>query len=93
MWRASTRYALLPSARKRGDVQERLCVGMATHISNKAKVVKETWRALLISAPDFDDEPFWVPKACIHDNSDVYEADTEGSLIVETWFAEKQGWV
>lgn len=35
----------------------------------------------------------WVPKSVIHDDSEVYDGgDGEGDLVVETWWAEKEGW-
>jgi hypothetical protein len=36
---------------------------------------------------------FWIPQSVIHDDSEVYKAGTEGSLVVKYWFAEKEGWV
>lgn len=36
---------------------------------------------------------FWVPKSQVHDNSEVYDEDHEGELVVKHWFAEKQGWL
>jgi hypothetical protein len=35
----------------------------------------------------------WVPKSCVHDDSEVYEKGGEGTFIVKRWFAEKKGWV
>lgn len=41
-------------------------------------------------------EKIWVPRSVIHDDSEVFADDgdnAEGELVVEKWFAEKQGWV
>ncbi len=32
----------------------------------------------------------WVPKSQITDDSEVYEADQCGKLVVTAWFAEKE---
>lgn len=35
----------------------------------------------------------WIPKACVHDNSEVYEKGDEGKLVVLAKFAEREGLV
>lgn len=53
--------------------------------------VRETDAALLVR---FDDgRELWVPKTCLHDDSEVYEEDGEGRLVLKTWFAEREGLV
>lgn len=37
-------------------------------------------------------EEIWVPKAAIHDDSEVYAVGGEGKLILEAWLATKEGW-
>ncbi len=37
-----------------------------------------------------DTGKFWIPQVAIHDDSDVYEEGTSGTLVVEDWFAEKE---
>jgi len=37
-------------------------------------------------------ETFWVPKSCIHEDSEVFEYPQRGKLIVLAWLAEKEGW-
>ena len=32
-----------------------------------------------------------IPKSVLHDDSEVYEADTTGELIVMRWWAQKEG--
>lgn len=47
-------------------------------------------KSILVEADIFD-EPQWIAKAVIHDNSEVYERDTNGTLIVQSWFARNRG--
>jgi len=35
---------------------------------------------------------FWVPKSVVHDDSEVYKDGSSGKLVVQEWFAEKEGW-
>jgi hypothetical protein len=35
----------------------------------------------------------WVPKSCVHEDSEVYKDGTDGELVVVHWFADKKGWV
>jgi hypothetical protein len=48
--------------------------------------LKETEAALLV---EIEGEEFWIPKSQIDDDSEVYKADTEGTLIITLWLAEK----
>jgi len=48
--------------------------------------LKETEAALLV---EIEGEEFWVPKSQIDDDSEVYKVDTEGTLIIPLWLAEK----
>jgi len=58
-----------------------------------AEVIKDHGKALLIDAPEFD-EPTWIPKSAITDDSEVWKANQEaGSLMLYMWFAVKRGWV
>jgi hypothetical protein len=55
----------------------------------EAKV--ETDLALLC---EIDGEEKWVPKKAIHDDSEVYSMkNSTGTLVVERWWAEKEGLV
>lgn len=56
-----------------------------------AKCTKQTVKAILVEAPDFDD-PTWIPLSGVHEDSEVYKVGTEGVLIVEDWLAEARGW-
>lgn len=62
-----------------------------SHITfEDAKCVRESGsgRALLV---DINGEEHWIPKSLIHDDSEVYKPNTEGTLVIPTWFAEKEG--
>jgi hypothetical protein len=53
----------------------------------EAKV--ETYKALLCA---IEGEERWVPKSVIHDDSEVYSMkNNTGTLVVERWWAEKEG--
>lgn len=55
---------------------------------NDCRAIKETGRAILV---DVDGDEEWFPKATIHDDSEVYAAETEGDLVLKAWFAKKEG--
>jgi hypothetical protein len=57
-----------------------------------AKCTRQTEKAILVEAPGFD-EPQWIPQSVVHDDSEVYEKDGEGTLIIEDWFANEKGWL
>lgn len=55
----------------------------------QAAPIRETDRALLVQIEDMDD-PVWVPKSCIDEDSECYSmASGEGELLVHSWWAEK----
>lgn len=60
----------------------KLGTGRATYATDKALKVE------LDSG-----ETVWIPHKVVHDDSDVYDADknSEGEVIVQTWWAEKEG--
>lgn len=55
------------------------------------KVKQATDKALKIELES--GETVWIPKSMIHDDSEVYDADSnsEGEVVVQTWWAEKEG--
>ena len=57
-----------------------------------ARCTRDTEKAILVEAPDFD-EPEWIPKSQVLDESEVYKPGTDGVLIITDWWAEKQGWL
>jgi len=62
------------------------------HEIESAEVIRDSGKAILVEAPDFD-EPEWVPKFAIHDDSEVYGKGHDGTLIVYSSWAEKKGWI
>lgn len=53
---------------------------------------RETDKALLVFVDDLDDE-IWIPKSAIHDDSECYSMKGgAGDLVVEDWWAEKEGY-
>lgn len=56
-----------------------------------AKPKRETEKALLVVL-EADGEEHWVPKSCIHDDSECYSMRSgAGDLVVVQWWAEKEG--
>lgn len=60
-------------------------------VIDKSKCIGETNNAIKVRSENFD-EPQWIPKRCIHDDSEVYKSNTSGDLIIHAWFARKKGW-
>jgi hypothetical protein len=56
-----------------------------------ALCVRETEKAILVEASDLPDQQMWIPKSCVHDDSEVFKKDDEGTLVVMEWFATKNG--
>lgn len=55
------------------------------------EVVGATDKALRVQLKK-EDSPRWIPKSVIHADSEVYREDSEpGDLVLEQWFAEKEG--
>jgi hypothetical protein len=52
-----------------------------------SQCLKETERAILVTRGK---GYLWIPKSVIHDDSEVYEDGHEGTLIVQTWWAEEK---
>lgn len=50
---------------------------------------RETEKAILVVLPDHDE--MWIPKSQVHDDSEVYQENDNGTLIVSRWFADKEG--
>jgi hypothetical protein len=61
-----------------------------------ASVIGSTEKALRVRFGDgaLVTGEVWVPKSVIHDDSEVYDAlnNARGKLVVESWFARKEGW-
>lgn len=63
-----------------------------TFTIEKAYCTYDSGKALKIHAECFD-EPVWVPHSQIHDNSEVFQKEDSGNLVVTMWFAEQRSWV
>jgi hypothetical protein len=66
--------------------------GKAPFSLGASVVIKETDRAVLVRIADAD-EPVWIPKSVIHDDSEAFDDldNREGDLIVHAWWAEANG--
>jgi hypothetical protein len=53
------------------------------------KVLKETEKALLVESKETGEE-HWMPKSQIHDDSDVFQDEDEGDMIVSKWLANEK---
>lgn len=58
----------------------------------RAQAIAGTEKALRVQL-ESEDDPRWIPKSQIHDDSEVYDCgdNASGDLIVRRWFAEKEG--
>lgn len=57
----------------------------------RGKCIKSTGRALLIEFEDDDADELWIPASQIHDDSEVYDEEHTGDVVVKAWWAEKEG--
>lgn len=48
----------------------------------------DTGKAVLV---EHDGATYWIPKKCIHDDSECYSARTSGTLVIPLWLAEEKG--
>jgi len=65
---------------------------MTKHIIENAVIIKDTGKAILVEAPDFD-EPEWIPQSMVHSDSEIWKEDEEGTLIIKGHWAEAKGWI
>jgi hypothetical protein len=70
---------------------EPFVVGAASVVGSSAKAL----RVKLEASSVLGAKEFWIPKSVVHDDSEVYDAlnNARGELIVQRWFAIKEGWV
>ena len=54
------------------------------------RVLQATPDALRVNV-DESSESFWVPKSVVHDDSEVYDEGQHGTLLIQEWWAEKEG--
>jgi len=57
------------------------------------EAIAESPKAILVKFGDDGPEgEAWIPKSQIHEDSEVFEAATSGTLIVSEWLAKQKGW-
>lgn len=54
----------------------------------QAETIRETPKAILV---EVEGEEFWIPKSQIDDESEVWQDDQEGELVIPLWLAEEKG--
>jgi len=52
----------------------------------------DTEKAICVESENLDDEE-WIPQSQIHEDSEVWKKEDEGTLIVNDWFAKQKGWI
>ena len=57
----------------------------------RATVAKETEKAIYVEFEADDHDDMWIPKAVIHDDSEVWCHGQEGVVCVQSWWADKSG--
>lgn len=72
-----------PLARDDDDDDTKVSLG-------QAKIIATTDKAIRVELDATN--TLWVPESVIHDDSEVFKGcDGTGDLVVEAWWAEKQG--
>ena len=56
------------------------------------KVIHATDKAILVKLPEME-KPQWFPQSQVHANSEIWQQDDEGTLVVTRWIAEQKGLV
>lgn len=57
-----------------------------------AECVAQTDKAICVRAPDLDGQ-VWIPQSQVHEDSEVWKEGQSGKLVVNEWWAEKEGWM
>ncbi len=69
------------------------------HSMGRVRVLVERERSLQVEFMDdetielVDENPDWIPRSQIHDNSEAYEYGHDGELVVNEWLAKQRGWL
>ena len=68
------------------NIQNGVALGYGT-------VVADTGVAIRVELENKAGETYllWIPKACLHEDSEVHEAEDEGEVHVLRWWADKEG--
>ena len=60
----------------------------------EGKIIRTTVKAVLFRENEkFGGEEYWIPRAHLHDESEVWKLGDEGMLVVTEWLAIKKGWI
>lgn len=57
----------------------------------EGRCLRETDAAILVELETGDE--VWIPKSCLHDDSEVYAHGHEGKVVVASWWAERNNLV
>jgi hypothetical protein len=57
---------------------------------DEVECVGETPHALKIQAVG---DKFWIPRSCLHDDSEISSLGDKGRLVTYLWLADSRGWV
>ena len=52
--------------------------------------IHATAKALLVRVPDLG-EDLWIPQSVIDDESEIFDVDHKGELVIKEWWARKEG--
>lgn len=58
-----------------------------------ARAIRATAQALLVDVGAKDGKPRWIPQSQIDDDSEVWKPGDEGDLVINAWWAEREGLV
>lgn len=50
---------------------------------------RESDKAILVSIPDYE-QPMWIPRSQIHEDSEVYGEGHTGTLVISEWIAKQK---
>lgn len=53
------------------------------------RCTRESAKAILCVGPTGKER--WIPSSVVHDDSEVYRLNDFGTLVVQRWWAEKEG--
>lgn len=69
--------------------------GSEPFVIGAARVTASTAKALKVRLDPssvLGAQEIWLPKSVVHDDSEVFDDGGEGELVVQRWFARKEGW-
>lgn len=63
---------------------------MNSYRIENARIIKRTLKAALIDSEETGEK--WIPFSVIHVDSEVFKEGDSGTLLIQEWFAKKEGW-